>query len=175
MADDFVPTTDGELVLWCQNNIVKIDTYGPNTPGNIDAAVVTAIKDESQAKIDSINAKIQAEEAYGSAVATDRDTTLTELRTQIGDIKRLSTVDDTALEDLGWVRHPKEIDPDTAKPIMKVDGINVSDWFIGGGLALAVSKFVRVRVGLASELLHRSPLLGATVFEGQFIWQPFRR
>ena len=123
MPDDFIPGADGEVVLWCQNNIDKIDTYGPNTPANIDAEVVTAVKDESQAKINSINAKIQAEETYGSAVAADRGTTLTELRRQIGDIKRLSTVDDDILEDLGWVRHPKEIDPDTAKPIVKKERI----------------------------------------------------
>ena len=123
MPDDFIPGADGELVLWCQNNIDKIDTYGPGTPANIAAPVVQAVKDESQAKIDSINDKISAEETYGSAVATDRGTTLTELRRQIGDVKRLTTVDDDILEDLGWVRHPKEIDPDTAKPIMKVERI----------------------------------------------------
>ena len=58
----------------------------------------------------------------------------------------------------------------------EVDGaIDVSDWLLGGGLALAMSKFVRVRVGLASELRHRSPLLGTTVFEGQIVVQPFHR
>ncbi len=58
----------------------------------------------------------------------------------------------------------------------EVDGeVDVSDWYLGGGLALATSKFVRLRVGLASELRHRSPLLGKTVFESQLVVQPFRR
>ncbi len=118
MPDDFIPGADGDLVLWCQNNIDKIDTYGPGTPASLTAAQVTAVKDESEAKIESINAKKQAEEAYGSAVAADTGTKLTELRRQIGDIKRLTTVDDDMLENLGWVRHPKEIDPDTAKPVV---------------------------------------------------------
>jgi len=126
MADDFVPTTDGELVLWCQNNIDKIDTYGPGTPVALSPAQVTVVKDESAAKIASINAKIQAEEDYGSAVATDRDTTLTDLRTEIGDIKRIDAVDDTMLEDLGWKRHPKEIDPNTTRLPSRLGGAPLS-------------------------------------------------
>ena len=120
---DFIPDADGDLVLWCQNNIDTIDDYGPGTPANITAAIVAAVKAKSAAKIASINAKNQAEEDYGSAVAADRLTTLTELRKQIGDAKRIETVDDEALENLGWKRHAKEIDPDTAKPIVKKERV----------------------------------------------------
>ena len=116
---DFIPDADGDLVLWCQNNIDTIDDHGPGTESDIDAAIVAAVKTESAAKIASINAKIQAEEDYGSAVATDKDTTLTELRRVIGDAKRITTVNDTALENLGWKSHKKEVDPATAKPIVK--------------------------------------------------------
>jgi hypothetical protein len=102
MAEDFIPGADGDLVLWCQNNIDTIDDHGPGTESDITADIVSAVKTESAAKIASINAKIKAEEDYGSAVATDKDTTLTELRRVIGDAKRITTVKDTALENLGW-------------------------------------------------------------------------
>ena len=120
---DFVPTTDGELVLWCQNNIDTIDDYGPGTEADIDASIVSGVKTQSAAKIASVNAKIQAEEDYGSAVATDKLTTLDELRRLIGDAKRITTVNDTALENLGWKSHKKEIDPDTAKPEVKKERV----------------------------------------------------
>lgn len=123
MPDDFIPGADGELVLWCQNNLDKIDDYAAGTPTDLPDAIVDGVKAESQAKIDSINAKIQAEENYASKVEADRLTTLTELRKQIGDAKRLSTVDDEVLKDLGWKRTPKDIDPDTAKPIVKEERI----------------------------------------------------
>ena len=58
----------------------------------------------------------------------------------------------------------------------EVDGNpDISDWLVGGGLALATSRWVRVRVGLATEMRHSSPLLGRTVFEAQFVVQPFHR
>ncbi len=120
---DFIPDADGDLVLWCQNNIDTIDDYGPGTAANITAAIVAAVKTESAAKIGSINAKIQAEEDYGSAVAADKLTKLDELRRVIGDAKRITTVDDEALENLGWKSHKKEIDTDTAKPIVKKERV----------------------------------------------------
>jgi len=123
MADDFIPTNDGDLLIWCKNNIDTIDDYGPGTESDITADIVAAVKTESAAKIASVNAKNQAEEDYGSAVATDKLTTLSELRRVIGDAKRITTVNDTALENLGWKRHAKEIDTDTAKPIVKMERV----------------------------------------------------
>ena len=120
---DFIPDADGDLITWCENNIAKIDLYGPGTAANLPTKQVTKVKDESQSKIDSINAKTQAEETYRSKVTADTQTTLTVLRKEIGDVKRLDTVDDEMLKNLKWISVPKDIDPDTAKPIVKEERI----------------------------------------------------
>ena len=120
MASDFIPKSDGQLLLWLQNQLDKIDSHGPGTQTNLPRPMVDKIKAECKARINSINAKNQAENSYRKAVKADKNTTLGNLRKEIGDAKRLDKVTEAVQKTLGWKIRKKEIDPDTAKPLVKV-------------------------------------------------------
>ena len=76
MSADYIPKSDGKLVLWLKNQIDNIDKHGPGTQTDLPQPMVDKIKARCQAKINSINAKIQAENSYRKAVKADKQTTL---------------------------------------------------------------------------------------------------
>lgn len=120
----YLPRTEGELIIWLENFIVKIGTHGATL--GLDPATISELQDAAQAIIDDINLTTQKKEQWKAQVETKNTTKTEKLETitsKVNQFKEEETYTPTIGDDLGVEGTEDDFDQLTYKPTLTVQNI----------------------------------------------------
>ncbi len=120
----YLPTAEGQLIIWLENFIVKIGTHGATL--GLDSTTISEIQDAAQAIIDDINLTTQKKQQWKAQVETKNTSKKNNLETitsKVNQFKEEQVYNPTIGDDLGVEGTEDDFDPDTFKPDLSVENI----------------------------------------------------
>lgn len=125
MAKDYyLPKTEGALIIWLENFIVKIALHGATL--GLDSTTISELEDLAQAIIDDINLTTQKKDDWKAQVENKNDTKKDNLETITSEVKQFKeeTTYTTGIGDsLGVIGTEDGFDSATYKPDLTVENI----------------------------------------------------
>lgn len=121
MKKDYIPTTNGQLVIWLTTFKGQIAIVGPTL--GLTAPEITALQTAAQNLIDSINAQDLAKKAaqdQSKATGLVKADSLKLVRRETQRMKNHSAYTEAAGESLGIVGDDHVVDIPNSKPVLKL-------------------------------------------------------
>ncbi|WP_299670817.1 hypothetical protein [uncultured Polaribacter sp.] len=157
MTRDFIPRTEGQLIIWLTNFKDKIATLGADL--GLSPEALTAITADCEALIATITAVETARTDLATAVTAKDNTkksTISTLRTEIARIKTNPNYTEAIGKDLSIVGETTPQDLNNAKPTLSAEAFPgyVRIKFIKGGFS-GVNIYSRIKGSVGWSFLSR--------------------